>query len=71
MIRFLECPICGNPVAASVEGQANCFPFCSPRCRQVDLLRWCDGRYSIVESLTPERLIQELEEDDLAEGLEA
>jgi endogenous inhibitor of DNA gyrase (YacG/DUF329 family) len=61
MIRFLECPICGKAVAASLEAREGCFPFCSPRCRQVDLLRWCDGRYAIVETLSPERLLQELE----------
>ena len=38
------------------------MPFCSDRCRQIDLLRWCDGRYAIVETVTQERLIEELEE---------
>jgi endogenous inhibitor of DNA gyrase (YacG/DUF329 family) len=23
------------------------FPFCSPRCRDVDLGRWLDGKYQI------------------------
>jgi hypothetical protein len=23
------------------------FPFCSPRCRMLDLGRWVDGRYAI------------------------
>ncbi|MHC4826384.1 MAG: DNA gyrase inhibitor YacG, partial [Planctomycetota bacterium] len=35
------CPICARPVRASAET----FPFCSTRCRYVDLGRWLDGKY--------------------------
>ena len=35
------CPICGKPVADATR------PFCSPRCRDVDLNRWFSGRYVI------------------------
>ena len=35
------CPICGKPV------QERHRPFCSARCRMIDLGRWLDGRYSI------------------------
>jgi endogenous inhibitor of DNA gyrase (YacG/DUF329 family) len=36
-----RCPICGKPaVAASL-------PFCSERCRDVDLNRWLSGTYVI------------------------
>lgn len=35
------CPICGKPV---VEGHK---PFCSARCRQLDLGRWLSGSYAI------------------------
>jgi len=36
-----RCPICGRP--PSVETR----PFCSPRCRDVDLKRWLTGSYII------------------------
>ena len=36
-----RCPQCGKPVLAA---QA---PFCSARCRQVDLGRWLRGDYAI------------------------
>jgi endogenous inhibitor of DNA gyrase (YacG/DUF329 family) len=36
-----RCPICGKPTAETVR------PFCSPRCRDVDLNRWLSGRYVI------------------------
>jgi endogenous inhibitor of DNA gyrase (YacG/DUF329 family) len=35
------CPICGRPAAEPVR------PFCSPRCRDVDLNRWLSGSYVI------------------------
>jgi endogenous inhibitor of DNA gyrase (YacG/DUF329 family) len=35
------CPECGKP-----SSQAT-FPFCSPRCKAVDLNRWLSGSYVI------------------------
>ena len=35
------CPVCGKPAAAAWR------PFCSERCRQVDLGRWLAGDYAI------------------------
>jgi endogenous inhibitor of DNA gyrase (YacG/DUF329 family) len=35
------CPICGKPAAEATR------PFCSPRCRDVDLNRWLSGRYIV------------------------
>jgi hypothetical protein len=35
------CPICGKPP------EARHAPFCSSRCRQVDLGRWLVGRYAV------------------------
>jgi endogenous inhibitor of DNA gyrase (YacG/DUF329 family) len=35
------CPICGKPAEARFR------PFCSARCRTIDLGRWIDGRYRI------------------------
>jgi endogenous inhibitor of DNA gyrase (YacG/DUF329 family) len=36
-----RCPICKEPTAAA------CRPFCSARCRDVDLARWFSGSYAI------------------------
>lgn len=38
-----RCPICKKPVAMD----AATFPFCSARCRLVDLSNWLDGNYRI------------------------
>ena len=35
------CPICGKPQAQATR------PFCSSRCRDVDLNRWLSGTYVI------------------------
>jgi uncharacterized protein len=38
------CPVCGRPV----DPQATqAMPFCSLRCRQIDLARWLDERYGL------------------------
>jgi len=39
----LRCPICKKPVK---NGDAE-FPFCSERCRTVDLGKWASGAYVI------------------------
>ena len=36
-----RCPICGQPATEATH------PFCSPRCRDVDLNRWLSGSYVI------------------------
>jgi hypothetical protein len=38
------CPICGRPESGETR------PFCSPRCRDVDLNRWLKGSYVIPAS---------------------
>jgi endogenous inhibitor of DNA gyrase (YacG/DUF329 family) len=48
------CPICSKPVVTEVAEKSATFPFCSERCRQVDLLRWSKGAYRIVEPLAPQ-----------------
>jgi endogenous inhibitor of DNA gyrase (YacG/DUF329 family) len=39
----LRCPICKKPVTASAPE----FPFCSERCRTIDLGKWASGQYVI------------------------
>ena len=36
-----RCPECGKPASGAT------LPFCSPRCRDVDLNRWLSGSYVI------------------------
>ena len=39
----LRCPICKKAVK-STDAE---FPFCSPRCRTIDLGKWASGAYVI------------------------
>jgi uncharacterized protein len=39
------CPVCQAPVPPRAVNKA--FPFCSARCRLLDLGRWLDGEYRI------------------------
>jgi endogenous inhibitor of DNA gyrase (YacG/DUF329 family) len=52
-----RCPICDTPVDPAARLPS--FPFCSSRCRQIDLNRWLLEGYSIT-SFKP---IEEDEED--------
>ncbi len=40
---ILRCPTCKNIVTMKDED----FPFCSDRCRQIDLGKWASGVYKI------------------------
>ncbi len=47
------CPVCQKPVKASSQDraeEAQFFPFCSRRCKLVDLGAWLDARYTIISS---------------------
>ncbi len=59
MIRPPTCPICGAQLAAQDITDSPLFPFCSARCKQIDLLRWCKGEYAVVDQLTPEELLEQ------------
>jgi endogenous inhibitor of DNA gyrase (YacG/DUF329 family) len=40
-----SCPICAKSVRPRADNPW--FPFCSPRCKQVDLGKWLDEGYRI------------------------
>ena len=42
-----RCPICKKEIRAASLGDLPSFPFCSDRCRLIDLGRWIDGGYAI------------------------
>jgi endogenous inhibitor of DNA gyrase (YacG/DUF329 family) len=45
-VSQFRCPICGKPVSSSSDAE---FPFCSERCRLLDLANWATERYVISE----------------------
>jgi endogenous inhibitor of DNA gyrase (YacG/DUF329 family) len=42
-----RCPICSKTFEIAKLDDLPSFPFCSDRCRLIDLGRWIDGSYSI------------------------
>jgi len=56
MPTTVPCPICRRPVVWAAVSST--VPFCSARCRLIDLGRWSDGGYVVAGS--------ELADDDVA-----
>lgn len=46
MIR-VKCPTCGKSFEIAKLDDLPSFPFCTDRCKLVDLGRWIDGAYAI------------------------
>ena len=51
-----ECPICAKAFTVSQREDAPHRPFCSERCKMVDLGRWLDGTYKVSEPAAAEEL---------------
>ncbi|MFO8006638.1 MAG: DNA gyrase inhibitor YacG [Candidatus Brocadiia bacterium] len=47
----IQCPNCGRTVVCSQEQQVPHFPFCSRRCRLLDLGKWLDEEHRIERPL--------------------
>ena len=67
MVRAPTCPICDRELAPASITKSPVFPFCSVRCKQIDLLRWCRGDYAVVDQMLPEELADQAAEQDLAD----
>ncbi len=46
-----RCPTCRSRLQNGLDTPT--FPFCSKRCKLVDLGRWFDGEYRVSEPLSP------------------
>ena len=56
-----SCPICKKPADSQRDAE---FPFCSERCRLLDLGNWATGKYKISEPALEEPLPDERDPDD-------
>jgi endogenous inhibitor of DNA gyrase (YacG/DUF329 family) len=56
-IKPLHCPTCKTLVLATQED----FPFCSDRCRKIDLGKWAMGVYKISSPVLDPDLLEEIE----------
>jgi endogenous inhibitor of DNA gyrase (YacG/DUF329 family) len=52
MIRG-KCPTCKKPFAVARLDELPSFPFCTDRCKLIDLGRWIDGAYAIPAAEPP------------------
>jgi len=60
------CPTCDRPLPTRDLSRLPHFPFCSKKCRLIDLGRWLDGDYRVVgPELTEEDLLSDPELADL------
>jgi len=55
-LKVLRCPTCGGLVRAKDED----FPFCSDRCRKIDLGKWAMGVYKISSPVVDPEVLEDL-----------
>ena len=56
-LKALRCPSCSKLVIATDPE----FPFCSDRCRLIDLGKWASGAYRISSPIHDPELLDELD----------
>lgn len=49
---IVNCPICGKPVEWRTENRFR--PFCSERCKQIDLGAWANEEYRVPAASDPD-----------------
>jgi len=54
--KLLHCPTCGELVRSNHED----FPFCSDRCRKIDLGKWAMGVYRISSPILDPEVLEDL-----------
>ena len=52
-VPTFECPTCRKAFTVEEVDGALFRPFCSERCKMVDLGRWLDGSYKVSEPANP------------------
>ncbi len=60
-LKPILCPRCKKPVTADAEE----FPFCSDRCRLLDLGAWASGDYKVSSPALDPELLEEVEQAEL------
>ena len=54
--KHLKCPTCGMIIDPKCED----FPFCSDRCRKIDLGKWATGVYKISSPVLDPEVLEDL-----------
>ncbi|HET9181895.1 MAG TPA: DNA gyrase inhibitor YacG [Candidatus Angelobacter sp.] len=58
-VRSVRCPACRTLVLVGSEH----FPFCSERCRLIDLGKWASGGYVISTPVTDPEMLENMAEE--------
>ena len=64
------CAICGKALPANAAQESSLYPFCSQRCKMIDLSRWFGGEYAVVSKMDLQDL-DDVEVDEMLAKLEA
>jgi endogenous inhibitor of DNA gyrase (YacG/DUF329 family) len=59
--KTVPCPICRKPVAIESDN----VPFCSDRCRVIDLGKWASGDYKISSPILDPDVLADLDSEQL------
>ncbi|MBI3410500.1 MAG: DNA gyrase inhibitor YacG [Planctomycetes bacterium] len=62
----VRCPICDRAMDGQGPREWPDWPFCSPRCRLIDLGRWLGGKYRL--GTASEETETDLEDSDLEDS---
>lgn len=65
-VQSLRCPTCRTLVLAGSEN----FPFCSERCRLIDLGKWASGGYVISTPITDPEQLENIAEEQSRKKLD-
>jgi len=60
MARSLLCPTCKTQITAKDPS----FPFCSDRCRMIDLGKWASGGYRISSPIVDPDVLERIAEGE-------
>ena len=63
-----ECPTCRKSFAVARREDAPFRPFCSERCKLIDLGRWLDGTYAVSEPMKLDDLNPDTSDGDDSES---
>jgi endogenous inhibitor of DNA gyrase (YacG/DUF329 family) len=61
--KSLRCPTCRTIVPAKDEY----FPFCSDRCRTIDLGKWASGAYKVSTAIHDPEILEQIESGQLSD----
>ncbi len=59
-VRSLRCPTCRKIVLRDEPD----FPFCSERCRTIELGKWASGGYALSTPITDPEQLESIQQDD-------